>query len=152
MRHPQVLVYETDGRLAELLRRESKSRRWSVREPRSLDACLRLLQRGGPSVLVLKIGKDLVRETTLLERVMWQFPDTSAFVVSDTEDSRIAALAWDLGATFIVFPSLPRQGLHNLIAGFLEIVPGRGLAAKSVQDLMGPSPTAGESGKDLGDQ
>ncbi len=120
MRHPQVLVYESDGRLAELLRRESKARGWLVREPRSVDACLRLLSKGGPNALVLKMGKDLVREATLLERVVWLFPDTAPFVVSDTEDERLAALTWDLGASFIVSPALQRHSLVDLVAGFLE--------------------------------
>ena len=69
MRFPQVLIYESDGRIADLVRRDSKSRQWSVREPRRLETCLRLLRRGGPSVLVLKIGADLVQELTLLDRV-----------------------------------------------------------------------------------
>ena len=120
MRHPQVLVYESDGRLAELLRRESKVRGWSVREPRSIDACLRLLSRGGPNALILKMGKDLVREATLLERVNWLFPDTAAFVISETEDERLAALTWDLGASLIVSPALQRYSLVDLVAGFLE--------------------------------
>jgi hypothetical protein len=119
MRHPQVLVYESDGRLAELLRRESKARSWLVREPRSLDSCLRLLSRGSPNALVLKIGKDLVREATLLERVMWLYPDTASFVVSDAEDVRLAGLAWDLGACFIVAPERSRHELVGLVAGFL---------------------------------
>jgi len=125
MRHPQVLVYESDGRLAELLRRDSKPRGWLVREPRGIESCLRLLARGGPSALVLKMGKDLVREATLLERVMWLFPDTAAFVVLDTDDARLAALTWDLGASFVVSPGLQRQGLVDLVAGFMNRPPDK---------------------------
>jgi DNA-binding NtrC family response regulator len=121
MRHPQVLVYESDGRLAELLRRDSKAHGWLVREPRGIDSCLRLLARGGPQALVLKMGKDLVREATLLERVMWLFPDTASFVVSDADDARLAALSWDLGASFVVSPALQRQGLRDLVASFLNV-------------------------------
>ena len=73
MRYPQVLVYETDGVLAALLRRPDSSRAWSLREPRRLESCLRLLRRGGPSVLVLKLGRDLERELKLLARVTESF-------------------------------------------------------------------------------
>ena len=36
MRHPQVLVYEPDGRLAKLLRDaiEARKLKWALREPR----------------------------------------------------------------------------------------------------------------------
>ena len=57
MRHPQLLVYEGDGRLAELLRPTAKEHRWALREPRQLGECLGLL-RNGPGVLVLKVGRD----------------------------------------------------------------------------------------------
>src|SRR5438128_1491349 len=77
MRYPQVLVYETDGLFAGLLRRADQSREWALREPRRLESCLRLLRRGAPSVLVLKLGHDLERELRLLERVVRQFPETA---------------------------------------------------------------------------
>jgi DNA-binding NtrC family response regulator len=127
MRLPQVLVYETDGRLAELLRRAGEARRWSLREPRRLESCLRLLERGGPSVLVVKVGTDLVRELTLLERVAWLYPDTAAVVVGDSENSVLAGLAWDLGATFVLFPPFTRHDLPDLVARLLT--PGADWAA-----------------------
>ncbi|MCI0457737.1 MAG: hypothetical protein L0Z62_12265 [Gemmataceae bacterium] len=120
MRYPQVLVYETDGLLAGLLRRAEKSRAWSLREPRRLESCLRLLRRGGPSVLVLKLGRDLEQELALLERVHARFPETATVVVGDLDYPQLAGLAWDLGAAYVVFPPLPRTLLPELVAGLLE--------------------------------
>jgi hypothetical protein len=122
MRYPLVLVYETDGLLAHVLRRADKVREgnWSLREPRRLESCLRLLRRGGPSVLVLKVGKDLVRELTILERVSWLFPDTAAVVVGDAADNALAGLVWDLGAAYALFPPLPRELLPGIVAGLME--------------------------------
>jgi DNA-binding response OmpR family regulator len=120
MHYPQLLIYESDRRLAELLRPEAEQHRWSLREPRGLDACLRLLRVGGPSVLVLKLGKDLLRELTLLERVTWFFPETDAVVVGDTDNPELAGLAWDLGARFVLFPPLPRQELPALVRILLQ--------------------------------
>jgi hypothetical protein len=120
MRYPQVLVYESDGRLAELLRPECETRRWSLREPRRLESCLRLLARSGSGVLVLRVGTDLVRELTLLERVGWLYPETATVVVGDTENPVVAGLAWDLGASFVLFPPLLRQDLPALVARLLE--------------------------------
>lgn len=120
MRFPQVLIYENDGRIAELLRREERSRQWSLREPRRPESCLRLLRRGGPSVLVLKVGTDLLQELTLLERVHWLYPDTVPVVVGDTANPQVAGLAWDLGASLVLFPPQPRYSLIELLSRVLE--------------------------------
>jgi hypothetical protein len=127
MRYPQVLVYESDGRLAEQLRREGRPKEWVLREPRRLESCLRLLQRGGPSVLVLKVGKDLLREFTLLERVGWLFPETPTLIFCDTENRALAALAWDLGAAFVLFPPLSHQRLPELVAELMGSIDRPGL-------------------------
>ncbi len=41
MKYPQVVVYEHDGRLAELVRPLTEAHGWALREPRQLDTCLR---------------------------------------------------------------------------------------------------------------
>src|ERR1700693_1474782 len=100
MRHPQLLIYENDGLLARLLRSVPRSRGnlgktldWSLREPRRPETCLRLLRRGGPIILVLKLGRDLVGELGLLQQVHWLFQSTPVVVVCDTQDSTLAGLA-----------------------------------------------------------
>jgi hypothetical protein len=67
MHHPQLLVYEWDGRLANVLRPLAEKNKWLLREPRQLSACLRLFDRGGPGVLVLR-ARNLERELTLLDQ------------------------------------------------------------------------------------
>ena len=128
MRRAQLIVCERDGLLAHLCRQAGLNREWSLRETRRLEACLRLLRQGGPSVLVLDIGRDLERELTLLERVTSLYPDTATVVVGDAENTALAALAWDLGASFVLFPPLPR----DLLLGVL-----RGLMAAAVCSLQG---------------
>lgn len=142
MRYPQVLVYETDGLLAELLRRSHPSRWGSLREPRRPEACLRLLRRGGPSVLVLKLGRDLERELKLLEQVSRLHPDTAVVVVGDLDQSQLAGLAWDLGAAYVLFPPVPRTLLPDLVAGLLG-APLRepSSAASRAPEAEGPAPT-----------
>lgn len=119
MRHAQVLVYESDGRLADLLRPRAEAGRWRLRELRHLDACLSLLQRGGGSVLVLKVGRDLEQELALLERAARLFPDVPAVVVGDTNHPALAGLVWDLGARCVLFPPLLRDLLPDVVAGLL---------------------------------
>src|SRR5262249_17900300 len=124
MRFPQVLIYENDGRIAEFLRREGKSRQWSLREPRRPETCLRLLRRGGPSVLVLKVGSDLLEELKLLDRVSWLYPDAATVVLGDTDNPVLAGLAWDLGAALVLFPPQPRHYLIDILGRLLQPSPG----------------------------
>jgi DNA-binding NtrC family response regulator len=120
MRFPQVLIYEKDGRLAELLRRQRKTQHWSLREPRRPETCLRWLKRGDPSLLVLKVGNDVLEELTLLDRVSWLFPDTASVVVADTDNPVLAGLAWDLGAALVLFPPQPRYDLLDIVSRLME--------------------------------
>jgi hypothetical protein len=119
MRYPQVLVYESDGRLAALLRPLAERRRWSLREPRQSEQVLRLLRRGESAVLVLKLGRDLERELTLLDGVAWLAPGAATVVVGDGDHAALAALAWDLGAGYVHFPPQPRELLVEVVAGLL---------------------------------
>jgi hypothetical protein len=117
MRHPQVLVHERDGRLAALLQAVVKERdlRWPVREPRDLASCLRLLQSGGPAVLVVRGGRDLERELTLLERVAWLRPETATVFVGDADHATLAGVVWDLGARYVLLAPQPRDLLPEVV-------------------------------------
>src|SRR5579875_1861514 len=97
MRHPQILVYETDRRLATTLQRLADKNNWLLREPRQLSAVLRLFERGGPGVLVLRLSRDAERELAMLEQLTWLHPDAAIVLVADGEQTRLSALAWDLG-------------------------------------------------------
>jgi DNA-binding NarL/FixJ family response regulator len=121
MHHPQVLIYESDGRLAALLRPVAEAHKpaWSLREPRQLGPCLRLLARARPGVLVLKVGRNLERELALLERVAWLYPDVGCVVVGDSEHANLAGLAWDLGASYVLLPPQPRDRLVAIVTGLM---------------------------------
>jgi hypothetical protein len=123
MRFPQLLVYENDGRLADLLRETARARRWALRRPRLPSTCLELLGRGGPSVLVLRVGRDLKnRELPLLEKVTWLFPDTATVVISDIDNPALTGLAWDLGASLVLSSPQAREQLADILAGLMESV------------------------------
>jgi hypothetical protein len=120
MYHPQVIVWEGDGKLAALLRPLALERRWALREPRQAAAVLGLLRRG-PGVVVVKAGRDLEREFALLERVGWRFPEAATVLVADSDHARLAALAWDLGAAYVLVPPMPRERLPELVAALMPI-------------------------------
>jgi hypothetical protein len=121
MHHPQVVIWEGDGRLAALLRPLAEERRWLLREPRHPGTVLRLLCRGR-AVVVLKAGRDLERELNLLERIAWLYPDAAVILVADTELGRMAALAWDLGAAYVLMPPQPRERLPELVSALIAPV------------------------------
>jgi hypothetical protein len=118
MRHPEIIVWESDGRLAALLRPLAEERRWLMREPRQLGAVLRLVRRG-QAVVVVKAGRDLERELTLIERVCWLYPDAAVVLVADSDQARLAGLAWDLGAAYVLVPPQPREHLPQLVAALM---------------------------------
>ena len=119
MQMPQIVVYEKDGRLKLQLEPLAEERRWALREVRQPEACLRLLARGGPTVLVLKVGRDLEREFALLERATWLYPDAPTVVVADGDRPDLAGLAWDLGAACVLLPPQPRERLPEIVGGLM---------------------------------
>jgi hypothetical protein len=119
MHHPQLLIYEGDGRLAAQLRPVAEGLKWVLRQPRQLAPCLQMLRRGGPGVLVIKVGHHLEGEFTLLERVSCFFPDTGRVVIGDAEHAWLTGLAWDLGADCVLLPPLARELLSEVVTGLM---------------------------------
>jgi hypothetical protein len=121
MRRAQVLIHESDGVLAGQLRPLAEERCWLVREVRRGEELEELLPSGG--VLVLKVGRNLESEFALLERVSRLHPGTGVVVVGDGEHlhqrPRLAGLAWDLGASYVLFPPLPKALLGEVVAGLM---------------------------------
>jgi DNA-binding NarL/FixJ family response regulator len=126
VRHPQLLVCEFDGRLAALLRGLAAENAWSLREPRQNDACLRLLERGGPAVVVIRAGRDLEQELALVEQVRSAQPDVGVVVVGDADHVRLVGLAWDLGASWVHLPPQSSAELVEVVAGLMGTGPKEG--------------------------
>jgi hypothetical protein len=121
MLHPQIVIHERDGRLAEQVRSLAAAERWVVREPRQADPLWRVLQAGGPTVLVVKFGSSPDRDLALIERVSWQLPDVATVAVGDLESATaLAGLAWDVGAAFALFPPQSRNLLPEIVAGLMR--------------------------------
>jgi hypothetical protein len=119
MRLPQVVVFESDGRLAASLQPLAERRVWSLREPRQVDSCLRLLPAGEPCVLVVRLGRDLEREMGLLERARRAAPDTAVVLVGDVDHPGLAGLGWDLGASAVLMPGSPREALLEVVSALM---------------------------------
>lgn len=120
MRFAQVIAYGADGQLAELLREVTQQRGAWLRPVSRPATCLGLLRKNPASIVVLKLGTDLEKELALLQRCSEQFPAAATLVVGHTEHPPLAALAWDLGARFVLFPPQPSARLRDLLVGLLQ--------------------------------
>lgn len=121
MQQTEVLTYGIDGALAERLRELAQARRFWLRETSQFSACQNLLATSPPSVLILVLGRDLERELALLERVHACLPGTATIVVGEADNPALAGLAWELGATFALFPPTPAETLVGLITSLLPV-------------------------------
>jgi len=154
MLYPQLVVYESDRRLATWLREavdvavklrydldgKSKAQRpeneqplspgrcekratgWLLREARQPSACLRLFENGGPAVLVIQLTKDAASELDLLERTTRLYPDVSAIVIGNDDHRSLELLAWELGATAVLFPPRVGERLQEIVSGIMQSV------------------------------
>lgn len=120
MHYPQLLIYETDRRLAGLLQRLADKNNWLLREPRQLSAVPRQLDRGGPGVLVLRLSRDLERELSLLEQLTWLHPDTAVVLVADNEQRGLSGLAWDLGVRWVLLPPHTRERVEEIVLSLMR--------------------------------
>jgi len=141
MKHPQVVVYESDGSLAAQVRRVAEDNSWLVRESRRPDACLQLLAEVRPSVLLLKIERELHDGLALLGQVAERAPDCPVVLVSDVkmegaeQRAQLSALAMDLGARYVLFPPHQTPVIEDLVSG---------LMASTVRRMVGTATDEGE--------
>ncbi len=115
MQQTQVITFGIDGVLADRLRELAETRRFRLRETSQYAACRNLVQMAPPSVLVLTLGRDLERELVLLDEVHTCMPATETIVIGETDNPVLAGLAWDLGATVVLFPPTPLEGITEII-------------------------------------
>ncbi|HJZ90014.1 MAG TPA: hypothetical protein VKE40_04030 [Gemmataceae bacterium] len=140
MKLPQVVVYESDGGLAAQVRRLADENAWLVRESRRPDACLNLVCEVRPSVLLLKIESELLDGLTLLGQVTERAPDCPVVLVSGVkmegaeQRAQLSALAFDLGARYVLFPPLQQPVIEDLVSGLMAATIGRVVGVTAEDD------------------
>jgi DNA-binding NarL/FixJ family response regulator len=120
MQQTQILTYGVDGVLGERLRELAQTRRVWLRETSQLAACRNLLH-ALPGVFVLGLGRDLENELALLELAHAALPGTAIIVIGEADNPALAGLAWELGATFAIFPPTPMETISDILLRCLPV-------------------------------
>ncbi|MFM8271972.1 MAG: hypothetical protein ACKODX_06505 [Gemmata sp.] len=140
MRAPQVVIVETDGRIARLLAELAADGRWLLRGARAA-AAGPLVRDRRPSVLVVQVAPadDDPSALELIADAGRRFPDVPVVAVSDAKLNDADRTAWtaalfDLGARYALFPPLTKPVLEDVVSGLM------GAAARRAGAPAAPAP------------
>lgn len=128
MKHATLLSVGIEGRLADLLAEWTSARGFGHQALRRPAACLQQALQNPAAVVVLKLGRDLEQELSLLDQLRRHGPETACLVVGDVNNPDLAALCWDLGARYVLFAPEPFEKLPGLLAGFFPVTGTQGEA------------------------
>jgi DNA-binding NtrC family response regulator len=121
MKPATIIAYGIGEPLTAPLRAMAHDHGFSLRVVQHVEACQSLLTHGGPDVFVLVVGKDLVEELTLLQKIGQVSPEVATMVVGETSNPALAALAWDLGARCVLQPPQPLELLPEVVLRLLTL-------------------------------
>ena len=119
MRHAQLITYGIEDAAAEPLQKLVQDRGVAVRITRNAKSCLNLLRQGAVGVLLLRVGRHLDTEFSLLLHATQQFPRVQIVVWMDADHPRLAGLAWDLGARAVSSYGPDDERLRDIIRRLL---------------------------------
>jgi hypothetical protein len=108
VRFPCVIVCDRGRELFARLQRGMPDSPWLLRHALDAAECRTFLASGSPAVIVVRSGQA---EFELLEWAQGQGLGVRAVMLFDKTDAAAEALAWDLGAAFV----LPLQRLCYLV-------------------------------------
>ncbi len=103
MRSVELLACQIDDPLADALARWATPHGVWLRRVAAPDAVLNLLRGGSRGVVVLRLGRDLLRELELLRMAVDGFPGTHVLVLGEVEYPELEGLIYDLGASAAIF-------------------------------------------------
>ena len=129
---PALLKFDAEGRPTNSLKAHGASpptrsdgiprASWLVHEPRQPAACLRLLEKGGPTVVIIQLTAKPAAELELLERVARYHPRAMSVVVGDESHRSLVPLAWDLGATAVLLPPRVGERMQEIVLGLMQSI------------------------------
>jgi hypothetical protein len=103
MRSIELLACQLDDAFARQLERWAQDAGVWFRGLATPKPVLGLLRQGSRGILVLRLGRDLVRELELLQSVADGFPEVTIGVVGESDHPELEGLCYDLGAAYVAF-------------------------------------------------
>jgi hypothetical protein len=158
MKHPQVIVLDSDAWLAKQLRELAAESRWLVRPARTPDSALSLARGRSPAVLLVQFepGEDKPAALALVADAHRLAPDVPLVAVADSKLPDAERAAWtaallDLGARYVLFPPLTKSVLEDVVSGLMTAAVRRVVGEDAV---FAPLPKASRSDEviDLADE
>lgn len=120
MRQALIINYGLEGKAADRLSAAAEELGVWCRAIRDAKACLRALEKAERAVLVIRLGRHLEQELSLLQQTHRHFPEARPIALADSDNPMIATLAWELGAAFVLSRPLPWELLPDLVTGILK--------------------------------
>ncbi len=158
MKHPRVIVLESDGWLSKQLRELASESRWLVRTARSSDTALSLARERSPAVLLVQFepAEDKMQPLALIADVHKFALDVPIVAVADSKLPDAERAAWtaailDLGARYVLFPPLTKSVLEDVVSGLMAATIRRVVGEESPLPSL-PKPTASDEVIDLADE
>ena len=126
MRCPQIVIFGFDDWIAKQLQAVAAEQRWLLQDLRQANAVKALLLESRLSMLLVQVDPhaDASPGLTLLAETHRSNPEIAIVAVSDgklpdDDRARWTAAAFDLGATFVLFPPLTGPVLEDLVGGLM---------------------------------
>lgn len=142
VKQAQLVVVESDDRLARLLGDVCAANGWRLRQLRRIKAASNALKED-PSLVLLRLGRDLHAELKFLEYAHWSYPQVPVVAVVDQSHPELENLLWELGAACILRWPTDREWLTAVVEKAMRFR----TAANTKGDLP-PHPSGGASAWD----
>lgn len=160
MKHPRVIVFESDGWVAKQLRELAGENRWLIRPAKTVDSALSLARELGPAVLLIQFepAEDKPAPLTLISEVYRQTTDVPVVAVADSKLADVERATWtaallDLGARYVLFPPLTKSVIEDVVSGLMTATIRRALGEHPpLPPVPKPRPRASDDVIDLAEE
>ena len=116
MRSTELLAFGIEGPLHDRLAAWSQDHGLWFRAVQHAAALQNLLRKGSRGLLVIRVGRDVVDELTLLQGADRDFSEVTVVILGDLDYPLLEGLAYDLGASAVLFPPRGVDELFEVLA------------------------------------
>jgi hypothetical protein len=116
MRSVELLAFGIEGTLGHRLTEWAHDHGVWYRPVQHLAALHNLLRKGSLGLLLLRVGRDLLGEMELLHDAAQTYSEVMTIVLGDVDHPLLEGLAYDLGASAVLFPPRGSDELFEMLA------------------------------------